>query len=95
VADEFDRGFAPLSSPVAELAADPQARRWALDCAWMPGTGHCRNRPCAAACLFRAQRKSEAERLMRLRRLRRSTQAAMLQRGSLALVIPSAGASLR
>jgi hypothetical protein len=53
------------------LAADPEAARWARDCAWVPGTGHCCDRLCSELCLFRPQREAEAARLMRWRRLRR------------------------
>ena len=80
MADDFERGCAPFASPIAELAADPQARRWARDCAWIPGTGHCSNRPCAMACLFRARRKAEAELVMRRRRKRRQTQGTTPER---------------
>jgi hypothetical protein len=80
VFDDFEGGLAPLASPIAELVADPQARRWARDCAWVPGTGHCRNRPCASACLFRAQRTAEAELVMRWRRRRRQTQETVPKR---------------
>jgi hypothetical protein len=68
---DFDDALVPFPSPIAELAADPEAARWARDCAWVPGTGHCRNRPCAMACLFRAQRAAEAGRILRWRRTRR------------------------
>ena len=66
------RGRAAVSSPIAELAAQPEAVRWARDCAWVPGTGYCRNRPCGAGCLFRAQREAEALRVTGARRRRRS-----------------------
>jgi hypothetical protein len=80
VSDDFDSSLAPLPCLVAELAADPEAPRWARDCAWVPGTGHCRNRPCGTACLFRAQRKAEAEHVMRSRRRRRPAQEAFAER---------------
>jgi len=70
----FDDALAPFPSAIAELAADPQAARWARDCAWVPGTGHCRNRPCSPACLFLPQRAAEARRLLRWRRRRRDLQ---------------------
>lgn len=57
---------------VAELAFDPAASFWAEACGWVPGTGHCRNRACVAACLFHGQRAAEAHRVMRWRRLRRA-----------------------
>ena len=62
----------PLSGGIAELAADPRALRWARECAWLPGTGYCRNRPCSAECLFRPQREAEMMRLKTDRRRRRS-----------------------
>jgi hypothetical protein len=80
VSDDFDPAFVPLPSPVAELAADPEAPRWARDCAWVPGTGHCRNRRCGAACLFRAQRTAEAIAVTRSRRGRRLAQQAFAER---------------
>jgi hypothetical protein len=80
VSDDCDSGFGPRTCLVAELAADPEAPRWARDCAWIPGTGHCRNRPCGTACLFRAQRKAEAEHVMRSRRQRRPAQEAFAER---------------
>jgi hypothetical protein len=70
---DFDDALAPLPSPIAELVDDPQAARWARDCAWVPGTGHCRNRRCGTECPFRAQRAAEARRILRWRRKRRST----------------------
>jgi hypothetical protein len=63
-----------------ELAADPNAPRWALDCGWVPGTGHCQNRPCAPDCLFREQRAAEASRIEHARRRRRRDQQAFAQR---------------
>jgi hypothetical protein len=59
------------SSRLAELVADPAAARWANDCAWVPGTGHCRNRSCGPQCLFHAQREAEAKRVNRARQARR------------------------
>ncbi len=80
MSDDSDRGLAPNLSRVAELAADPQAPRWARDCGWVPGTGHCRNRRCGTACLFHTQREAEAERVMRARRRRRPAQQAFAGR---------------
>lgn len=80
MSDDFDPAFAPLPSPVAELAADPEAPRWARDCAWIPGTGHCRNRRCGVACLFRVQRTAEAMAVTRSRRGRRLAQQAFAER---------------
>lgn len=56
---------------VENLAAEPEAMRWASDCAWVPGTGHCRDRNCGWTCVFRPQREAEAARIGRWRRLRR------------------------
>ncbi|HZK91596.1 MAG TPA: hypothetical protein VFC56_15735 [Stellaceae bacterium] len=53
------------------LAAEPDAARWAQICAWVPGTGHCRNRDCHEACIFHSQREAEARRVVRWRHLRR------------------------
>jgi len=78
--NDFDDALAPFPSPIAELAADPEAQRWARDCAWLPGTGHCRNRPCSLACLFRHQRLAEARRILRWRRIRRPIQPAFAGR---------------
>jgi hypothetical protein len=62
----------PDPSSRAELVAgQPCAARWASVCGWVPGTGHCRNRPCDEACVFRLQRLAEAYRVSRWRRLRR------------------------
>jgi len=68
---DSDDGLTPTVSPVAELAADPEAPAWARDCGWVPGTGYCRNRRCGPACLFCSQREAEAQRLQRSRQLRR------------------------
>ncbi|HML10407.1 MAG TPA: hypothetical protein VK432_06060 [Stellaceae bacterium] len=59
------------SGRAAELAREPDAPFWAAACGWVPGTGHCRNRDCAEACLFASQRVAEARRIARWRRLRR------------------------
>jgi len=56
---------------LAELIAAPEAERWARDCGWLPGTGHCRNRRCSRKCLFRAYYKAEAARIAEVRRRRR------------------------
>jgi hypothetical protein len=60
-----------LASFIEQLAADPDAPRWARDCRWVPGTGYCRNRPCRTGCLFRRQREDEARSLTEERRQRR------------------------
>jgi hypothetical protein len=59
-------------SPAERLAAQPAAAVWARSCAWVPGTGHCRQRDCSPACIFRPQREAEAVRVQRWRRLRRA-----------------------
>jgi len=65
----------PVPSPelvaLMELATHPDALYWAHECGWVPGTGHCRNRPCAGECLFRPQCGAEARRVVRTRRRRR------------------------
>ena len=68
---DLDDGSADALVVVSLLAADPEAARWARDCAWVPGTGHCRDRACSEACIFRPQREAEALRVVRWRRLRR------------------------
>jgi hypothetical protein len=72
---DFNDDLAPPPSPIAEIVADPEAGRWARDCAWVPGSGHCRNRPCSTACLFHVQRAAEARCILRWRRKRRPTQS--------------------
>jgi hypothetical protein len=59
------------SSRAERLAELPAASRWARLCGWVPGTGHCRNRTCEEACVFRDQRLAEALRVSGWRRLRR------------------------
>ncbi len=78
--DDSDRDPVPRRSRIAEIAADPDAVRWALDCAWVPGTGHCQNRPCSTDCLFREQRVTEASRIEHARRQRRREQQAFAAR---------------
>jgi len=58
-------------SRARELAHEPDAVRWARVCAWIPGTGHCCNRDCTAACPFQAQRAADARNVARWRRVRR------------------------
>ena len=67
----FEAGAASPLSRAQELADEPDAARWAGVCAWVPGTGHCRNRDCGDDCLFRPQRDADAGRVRRWRRLRR------------------------
>ena len=77
---DFKPRFASSLARVVELAADPEAPRWARDCAWVPGTGYCRNHSCAAKCVFRAEREAEAARVICLRRRRRRAQRAPIDR---------------
>jgi hypothetical protein len=63
----------PRSPGIAELAAEPDAIRWAEHCAWIPGTGYCSNQPCSIECLFRAQRDAEAAGIIETRRQRRDS----------------------
>jgi len=58
-------------SRAEDLAGDPEAVCWAQLCAWVPGTGYCRNHDCGDACPFRPQREAEARNVRRWRRLRR------------------------
>ena len=51
-----------------------EARYWAENCNWEPGTGYCRKRPCSSKCVFRDQRMREAERVINARRRRRPSQ---------------------
>ena len=67
-------GLSPELVKLIELAAHPDALRWAHECGWVPGTGHCRNRACASECLFREQRDAEARQVIRARRRRRKAQ---------------------
>jgi hypothetical protein len=69
-----DGATAPALTRIAQLAAKPDAVRWARDCAWVPGSGHCRNRPCSTECVFREQRTAEAEWVTSARRQRRPSQ---------------------
>jgi hypothetical protein len=72
---DAEAGVLPAVARIAELAADPNASRWARDCEWIPGTGYCRRRPCGEEdCVFRAQRAAEAGRVVCLRQARRPTQ---------------------
>ena len=69
-----------MPDKLAEIAAAPDAPRWASDCAWVPGSGHCRNRPCSLACLFRTQRDAEAARILQTRRRRRQRRHRSVER---------------
>jgi hypothetical protein len=64
----------PLPARIAELAARPEAARWARECAWVPSTGYCRRQPCSLKCVFRDQRTAEADRVAGERRKRRPSQ---------------------
>ena len=76
----FDADFVPLPPRIAELIAHPEGARWAQDCGWVPGTGHCRNAPCSSECLLRVDRQTEARRLVCARRRRRREQQAFAGR---------------
>jgi hypothetical protein len=65
----------------ALLAGDPAAARWARDCAWVPGTGYCRNNPCSELCLLYPQRQAEARCVAVARRKRRPSAARAKRRG--------------
>jgi hypothetical protein len=67
----FEAGRPNLALCVQDLASHPEALCWAAVCAWVPGTGYCRNRDCSEACLLRAQCEADAARVRRWRRLRR------------------------
>lgn len=66
-----EAGRPRLSARAQDLAAEPEAMRWAQACEWVPGTGHCRNRDCSHACLFHEQREADIQCIQRWRRLRR------------------------
>ena len=66
-----ETGRPNLSTRAQDLAAEPEAVHWAQVCAWVPGTGHCRNRDCSNVCLFHEQREADQQRVRRWRRLRR------------------------
>jgi len=66
-----EAGRPNLALRARDLATDPEAPQWVAVCAWVPGTGHCRNRDCSDACLLRAQCEADAARVRRWRRLRR------------------------
>lgn len=72
-------GRADLALRAEFLAFEPQARHWAEICAWVPGTGYCRNRDCSDSCVFHTQREDEARRVTRSRRLRRISPRAQVR----------------
>ena len=54
-----------------------EARFWAENCSWEPGTGYCRNQrapDCNTRCTFRHLRLAEADQIRRNRQQRRPTQ---------------------
>jgi hypothetical protein len=54
-----------------------EARYWAENCNWEPGTGYCRNQrslDCNNLCTFRHLRIAEADQIRRNRQQRRPTQ---------------------
>ena len=69
-----DRDLPPPPARIAQLAVRPEAARWGRECAWVPGSGYCRRRPCSVACVFQGQRAAEADRLAGERRKRRASQ---------------------
>ena len=71
---DYDPDFPALPPRFADLATDPNAPRWALECGWVPGSGACKNHPCDPECLFREQRETEANRIEHERRKRRREQ---------------------
>lgn len=66
-----------------ELALHSDALRWAHECGWLPGTGHCRRRGCASECLFRPERETERRQIVRSRRRRRKAQQPVAERAVL------------
>ncbi len=72
--------MSPELIKLIELALHPDALRWADECGWVPGTGHCRRRDCASECLFGPQREAESRRILRSRRRRRKAQQAAAER---------------
>jgi hypothetical protein len=66
-----ETGRPNLSMRAQDLAAEPEAMHWAQFCAWVPGTGYCRNHDCSDACLFHEQREADVRSVQRWRRLRR------------------------
>ena len=79
-------GLSPDLVKLIELAAHPDALRWAHECGWFPGTGHCRTRDCASECLFREQREAEARQIFRDRRRRRKARR-LVARATAPLVV--------
>ena len=54
-----------------------EARYWAENCNWEPGTGYCRNQrslDCSTHCTFRHLRMAEADQIRRNRQQRRPIQ---------------------
>jgi len=54
-----------------------EARHWAENCSWEPGTGYCRNQrspECNTQCTFRHLRIAEADQIRRTRQQRRPMQ---------------------
>ena len=72
--------MSPELVKLVELALHPDALRWAHECGWLPGTGHCRRRGCASECLFRSEREAEGRHVVRSRRRRRKPQQAATAR---------------
>jgi hypothetical protein len=88
---DSDAGPLPAIARIAALAADPDAPRWARDCAWIPDTGFCPERTCQEDCMFRAQRMTEARRVVRLRQARRPTQRPLAGRPVRQIAVTTGG----
>jgi hypothetical protein len=80
-------GPSPELLQFIELASHPDALHWAHECGWVPGTGHCRQRDCASACLFRPQREAEAGRILRIRRRRNARRLAARSAAARAILL--------
>ena len=71
----------PSATAIRRLAALPEAEHWAHDCGWLPGTGYCLQRDCAAACIFHIDREHEREQIRIWRMQRRGSRSAFSGRG--------------
>jgi|HubBroStandDraft_4_1064222.scaffolds.fasta_scaffold541830_1 hypothetical protein len=60
------------SQNVERLANAPEAERWAYDCGWLPGTGHCDYPGCSERCVFYEGREAEIRQIQIARRRRRA-----------------------
>jgi hypothetical protein len=82
IVPDFDFDFRLPRSAILEFASDGEAARWARECAWIPGTGHCHNEFCNRECLFHLQRQSEAHRVAASRTIRRTASRQAAAAGS-------------